>query len=146
MPEGPAWRIPAWGRNAADGYTALPSPDFSRSCCAVVRSTTLVLQVGSSAEGALMRKTRLKSQFLAAGMPREQVEIALEHFERHKTAPRIETAGDYAVASAFYQRLDAALPPHDVHSLSARYVISLGTRMAEWEIKAGCIPDDGLRL
>lgn len=86
-----------------------------------------------------MEDHSLRPQFLSAGIPEDQIEITLSHFYGHGGAPEIISEGDYRAAKALYAVMDAAVPPRDLHSPVARYVIALGARMTEWEARNSLI-------
>ena len=77
----------------------------------------------------------VRLQFLSAGVPEDQIEIALENFYGLGGAPEITCTGDYVAAKSLYAVMDASVPPQDTHSAVARYVITLGARMTEWEMR-----------
>ena len=83
-----------------------------------------------------MEERGLRPQFLSAGVPEDKIDIALSDFYSRGGAPEITSMADYTAAHALYGAMDASVPPDDLHSPVARYVISLGARMAEWEAKA----------
>lgn len=82
-----------------------------------------------------MKDHSLRLQFLSAGVPEDQMEVALENFYGLGGAPEITCTGDYAAAKSLYAVMDASVPPNDMHSAAARYVITLGARMTEWEMR-----------
>ena len=75
----------------------------------------------------------LRDQFLAAGVPEAQVDAVLGYFDLYGGAAEITSEAEYRNGMAIYAASDAHLAPHDVHSAVARYVIHLGTRLAEWD-------------
>ena len=77
----------------------------------------------------------LRDQFLAAGVPEAQVDAILGYFDLYGGAAEITSAAEYRNGMAIYAASDAHLSPDDVHSAVARYVIYLGTRLAEWDGK-----------
>lgn len=82
-----------------------------------------------------MKDHSLRLQFLSAGVPEDQIDIALGNFYGSGGAPEITCAGDYTAAKSLYAVMDASVPSHDTHSAVARYVITLGARMTEGETK-----------
>lgn len=83
-----------------------------------------------------MKDHSLRLQFLSAGVPEDQIEIALGNFYGSGGAPEITCMGDYTAAKSLYAVMDASVPPQDMHSAVARYVITLGARMTEWEMRS----------
>ncbi|WP_408595275.1 hypothetical protein ACIPCF_18780 (plasmid) [Paracoccus marcusii] len=75
----------------------------------------------------------LRDQFLAAGVPEAQVDAILGYFDLYGGAAEITSEAEYRNGMAIYAASDAHLAPDDVHSAVARYVIHLGTRLAEWD-------------
>jgi hypothetical protein len=73
--------------------------------------------------------------FLQAGLPEDQLDGVLGYFHAFDSAPEIQTLSDYLMAKATYAMMDRRLPPKEVLSPVARYVISLGARIAEWDAK-----------
>jgi len=49
--------------------------------------------------------------------------------------PEITSEAEYDAAKALYAAMDASMPPKDLHSPVARYVVALGMEMTKWEIK-----------
>lgn len=80
-----------------------------------------------------MRAHSFRAQFLSAGVPADQIDITLGHFFGQGVAPEITSEGEYRAAKALYAVMDASMPPKNFHSPMARYVITLGARVAEWE-------------
>lgn len=75
----------------------------------------------------------LRTRYLAAGTPKHQIEAALGYFEQTGTAPAITSPSEYAAARETYARMDACLPPEELFSPVARYILSLGVQLSEWE-------------
>ena len=75
--------------------------------------------------------------FLEAGLPEERIDEVLGYFHIFKDAPEILTLTDYITAKTLYRVMDRRIPSKDVLSPVARYVISLGNRLSEWEAKVG---------
>ncbi|QDA36215.1 hypothetical protein E4191_19020 (plasmid) [Paracoccus liaowanqingii] len=75
--------------------------------------------------------------FLEAGLPEDQIGEVLGHFYTFNAAPEILTLTDYATAKAIYVVMDGRIASQDTLSPVARYVISLGNRLTEWETKGG---------
>lgn len=75
----------------------------------------------------------LRTRFLAAGTPKHQIEAALGYFEQTGTAPAITSPSEYAAARETYARMDACLPPEELFSRVARYILSLRVQLSEWE-------------
>lgn len=78
----------------------------------------------------------LRSRFLKAGMSPIQIDAALHCFEDTGEALSISSQAEYIAARAAYARMDASLPPDELFSAVARYVLSLGVKVAEWEKNA----------
>ncbi|TGN55942.1 hypothetical protein E4L95_14605 [Paracoccus liaowanqingii] len=74
--------------------------------------------------------------FLAAGMPKDQLEEVLDYFHAAGEAPAITSVIDYEAARTIYGVMDASMPSGDLHSPTARYLISLGARIVAWESQA----------
>lgn len=83
-----------------------------------------------------MEDRSLRPQFLSAGVPNDQIEIALGYLYGRGGAPVITSEDDYRAAKALYAAMDASVPPQDLHSPMARYVLTLGMRMTEWEARS----------
>lgn len=49
--------------------------------------------------------------------------------------PEIISEAEYADATALYAAMDSSVPPQDLHSPVARYVVALGMQITKWEIK-----------
>ena len=62
--------------------------------------------------------------------------MILDHFHAFDEAPDITSQAEYEKAKALYAVMDAAVPGGDLHSPVARYLISLGGRIAAWEDQA----------
>ncbi|TNH37732.1 hypothetical protein [Paracoccus haeundaensis] len=77
----------------------------------------------------------LRDRLLAAGVSEAQVGGILACLDHFGGAAEITSAAEYQSAIAVYLALDAHLAPDDAHSPVARYVIHLGTRLAEWDGK-----------
>lgn len=77
----------------------------------------------------------LRTWFISAGMPKTQIETALSYFEETGTAPLITSQREYVAARATYVRMDASLSPDELFSPVARYILSLGVQLSEWERK-----------
>lgn len=80
--------------------------------------------------------------FLAAGMPKDQLEEVLDHFHAAGEAAEITSVAEYEAARSTYEVMDASVPSGDFHSPTARYLISLGARMVAWEEQAAMPLDD----
>ena len=68
-------------------------------------------------------------------VPEAQVDAILGYFDLYGGAAEITSAAEYRNGMAIYAASDAHLSSDDVHSAVARYVIHLGTRLAEWDGK-----------
>lgn len=88
-----------------------------------------------------MEDHSLWPQVFSAGVPNDQIEIALDHLYGHGGAPTITSEHDYRAAKALYAAMDASVPPQDLHSPMARYVLTLGVRMTEWEARGNPTAD-----
>lgn len=77
-----------------------------------------------------------QKMFLAAGMPEEHVEGVLDHFHAFAEASDLTSVAEYETARTTYAVMDASVPPEDLHSPVARYLLSLGARIAAWEDQA----------
>lgn len=77
----------------------------------------------------------LRDQFLAAGVPEAPVDAILGYFDLYGGAAEITSEAEYWNGMVIYAASDAHLSPDDVQSAVARYVIHLGTRLAEWDGK-----------
>lgn len=77
----------------------------------------------------------LRDRFVTAGVPEAQVDAILGYFDLYGGAAEITSEAEYVNATAIYIALDKHLAPDDAHSAVARYVIHLGTRLAEWDGK-----------
>lgn len=77
----------------------------------------------------------LRDSLLAAGVSKAQVGGILACLDHFGGAAEITSAAEYQSAIAVYLALDAHLASDDAHSPVARYVIDLGTRLAEWDGK-----------
>jgi len=73
---------------------------------------------------------------LSSGLTEDQTDSVVEHFLTFRETPQITSVSDWETARAIYTVMDGALDPADLHSPAARYTISLGTRIAEWEDQA----------
>lgn len=80
-----------------------------------------------------------EKMFLAAGVPEDQLEGILDHFHAFGEAAEITSQADYETAKALYGVMDASVPGGDLHSPVARYLISLGPRIAGWEDQAASL-------
>ncbi|WP_143079954.1 MULTISPECIES: hypothetical protein [Rhodobacterales] len=65
---------------------------------------------------------------------KKQLEVAFRHFFGLEP-PEITSEAEYDAAKALYAAMDASMPPKDLHSPVARYVVALGMEMTKWEIK-----------
>ncbi|TGN37863.1 hypothetical protein E4L95_22075 [Paracoccus liaowanqingii] len=74
-----------------------------------------------------------QKMFMAAGMPKNQIESVLDHFHATGEAADITTVAEYDVAKSIYVVMDASVPSGDFHSPVARYLISLGAQISGWE-------------
>ncbi|QDA35655.1 hypothetical protein E4191_15890 (plasmid) [Paracoccus liaowanqingii] len=74
-----------------------------------------------------------QEMFLAAGMPEDQVDNVLDHFHAVGEAADIISVAEYETAKSIHEVMDASVPSGDLHSPVARYLISLGARIAAWE-------------
>lgn len=82
-----------------------------------------------------MEEHEFQGMFLAAGMPEDHIDKALSRFHAFGDSPKILSLSDYEAAKTIYAAMDARVDPDDVHSPVARYLISLGARIADWEDK-----------
>jgi hypothetical protein len=73
--------------------------------------------------------------FRDAGLPEDQIDGVLSYFHAFDSASEIFTLTECTTAKDTYAVMDRQMPPKDVHSPVARYVISLGARITEWEEK-----------
>lgn len=71
---------------------------------------------------------------VSAAVSKKQLEVAFKHFFGVEP-PEITSEADYESAKALYAAMDASVPPRDLHSSAARYVVALGVEMTKWEIK-----------
>lgn len=74
-----------------------------------------------------------RDMFLAAGLPKDQIEDVLEYFRAFGGAAKITSLTDYETALSTCAVMEARLDADDVHSPPARYLISLTDRIADWE-------------
>lgn len=83
--------------------------------------------------GFFMDNDDLRAMFLAAGLPADQVDDVLDYFQTFGRAAKITSLSDYETATALYRVMDDRLAPDDLYSPAARYVISLGEQISEWD-------------
>lgn len=76
------------------------------------------------------------SMFLSVGRTKEQFDTVVEYFLAFGEACQITSTSDCETATAIYAVMDRDLDPADLHSPAARYMMSLGTRIAAWEAQA----------
>jgi hypothetical protein len=83
----------------------------------------------------MMEEHELRSRLQAAGMTQDLIETILKNLFSRTSMPIIATRREYRTAKKIYALMDACVPPEDVHSPVAHYVITLGARMLQWEIR-----------
>ena len=83
-----------------------------------------------------MRDSGLRAQFLMAEMFASQIDAALTYFELTGEALAITSKTGYGAAQAIYARMDGSLPPDELFSSAASYILSLGVQLADWERKS----------
>ncbi|TGN60128.1 hypothetical protein E4L95_10910 [Paracoccus liaowanqingii] len=88
-----------------------------------------------------MKHRDFRKMFLAAGMPKDQVDAVLDHFHANGGAADITSVSEYEAARSIYAVMDASVPSGDFHSPVARYLISLGVRIVAWEDQAAVVTD-----
>ena len=71
---------------------------------------------------------------VTAAVSKKQLEVAFRHFFG-LVPPEITSEAEYADATALYAAMDSSVPPQDLHSPVARYVVALGMQITKWEIK-----------
>ena len=71
---------------------------------------------------------------VSAAVSKKQLEVAFRHFFGIEPS-EITSEAEYETAKALYAAMDASVPPRDLHSPAARYVVALGVRMTRWESK-----------
>lgn len=71
---------------------------------------------------------------VSAAVSKKQLEVAFRHFFGVEP-PEIKSEAEYETAKALYAAMDASVPPRDLHSPAARYVVALGLQMSKWESK-----------
>ncbi|QDA35650.1 hypothetical protein E4191_15860 (plasmid) [Paracoccus liaowanqingii] len=82
---------------------------------------------------AKLKNRDFHKMLLVAGMSADQIDTVLEGFYAFGGASEIMSLNDYATAIRNYDVLENCVAPDDAHSPVARYLISLGARMADWE-------------
>jgi hypothetical protein len=69
-------------------------------------------------------------------MSQNQIDAALTHFELTAKTFDITSKAEYLAERETYARMEASLLPDELFSSVARYILSLGMRLAEWERKS----------
>lgn len=83
-----------------------------------------------------MNPHECRDMFLSVGLTEDQIDTVVDHFLAFGEAPHITSISDFNAATTIYAMMDGRLDPADLHSPAARYMISLGTRIATWEDQA----------
>lgn len=74
--------------------------------------------------------------FRSVGLTEDQLKTVMDYFLTFREAPQITSKNCFEMAKAIYAVMDDRLNPADLHSPEARYMISLGIRIAAWEAQA----------
>ncbi|QDA35651.1 hypothetical protein E4191_15865 (plasmid) [Paracoccus liaowanqingii] len=83
-----------------------------------------------------MNTDEYRAMFRSVGLTEDQLNTVMSYFLTFREAPQITSTSCFEMAVAIYAVMDGSLNPADLHSPAARYMISLGTRIAAWEDQA----------
>ena len=122
------------------------SPSIWRNCTCLrsskvfvsghLRSIRISPPGGHATAERTMRDSGFRAHFLMAGMSQSQIDAALSNFELTGEALAITSKTEYWAARATYARMDGSRPSDELFSSDARYILSLGEKLAEWERKS----------
>lgn len=68
----------------------------------------------------------------SVAVSKKQIEVAFRHFFGIEP-PEITSDADYEAAKVLYTVLKVSVPPQDLHSPAARYVVALTMKMTRWK-------------